>query len=162
MSERKKERLLSQARTFYAEGLCKREVAEAIGVSESTIHDWIRKDRGQGIDWDELRKERKRTSPEVVLGILERRFANLVAGGEAPAKEGEEKKEPPSEDRLLKLLRVIELYRGMKADVAVDLGALERFVRFCVRNLPPQQIAPVAEAVDAYMEHLKRKRAEQD
>ena len=158
-----KDKYLSWARELYAEGLCRGHVAEALGISPVTVRTWYRQDQAAGRSWDEARRERERCDPRTVLRKLRKRFADLVDRAEAEgqatnAAEGEGAAKPSdTEERLLKLARIIELCRQTQTDTALTLTALEGLVRFCLRTLSPTQIRPIRDAVEGYMLELKRK-----
>jgi len=144
MQTRLKERYVGWARRLYAEGLCRSHVAEALGVTFATVNGWYHQDEAAGRSWDEARRERERCDPLTVLHKLRRRFADLVEQGE-------------SEERLLKLARVIELCSQTQTDTAQVLSALEGLVEFCVRTLSPREIRPIRDAIEGFMLELKRK-----
>lgn len=156
MNEPKKDKLLSRARRLYADGLSLSEVAEALGVSRSTVSRWKRDERDRGRDWDEERRQRRMSRPDRVMNALDKRFGRMVA--ELESEGGDESVlKSRYEERLLKLLKVIDLYRDIQGDPAAALSVMEGFVRFCVRNFPEDKLEPIREAVESYLGHLKRK-----
>ncbi len=150
----KKRRMLHRARRLYARGLSMREVAAALGVSVGTVHRWSRSDAEQGRDWKQARRERDERRPGLVIERLENAFAQLLRHRNQQEAAG--KGEKRLEDRLLKLLRVIELYRETRDDTDARMTALEDFVAYCVEHVPPEEMQPIRGAVNRYIEHLKR------
>ena len=156
MKEAKKDKLLSSARRLYAEGLSISEVADALGTSNSTISRWKQDQKKRGRDWEEERRLRRLSRPERVMNALDKRFGRMVAEIESTGGD-ESVLKSRYEERLLKLLKVIDLYRDIQGDPAAALSVMEGFVRFCVRSFPEEKLEPIREAVESYLRHLKRK-----
>ena len=156
MNEPKKDKLLSSARRLYADGLSTSEVADALGTCQSTISRWKRSDKERGRDWEEEREQRRLCRPDHVMNALDKRFGRMVAEIESTGGD-ESVLKSRYEERLLKLLKVIDLYRDIQGDPAAALSVMEGFVRFCVRSFPEDKLEPIREAVESYLRHLKRK-----
>jgi len=150
----KKQKLLHRARRLYARGLHRCEIADALGVTTETIRRWEHYDADHGRDWDEARRSRDRRRPALVIERLENAFAQLLSHRKRQEEAGKGKKR--LEDRLLKLLRVIELYKKTRDDSQVYLDAMEDFVAYCVENVPPEDMEAIRSAVNRYIDHLKR------
>jgi len=150
----KKRKMLHRARRLYARGLSMREVAAALGVGLGTVQRWSRHDAEEGRDWKEARRERDDRRPGLVIERLENAFAQLLRHRNRQEDAGKGKKR--LEDRLLKLLRVIELYRKTRDDTDERMTALEGFVAYCVEHVAPEEMKPIRGAVNRYIEHLKR------
>jgi transcriptional regulator with XRE-family HTH domain len=153
MSKRRR-KYIHRARRLYARGLSRKEVAEAVGVAKSTVQRWARHDARQGRDWQDARRRCQQRRPTLIIERLEDCFARLLSHKEEQEQAGKGKKK--LEDRLLKLLRVIELYRKTRDDSETQLAALEDFVAFCVRQVPADDMEVIRGAVNSYIEHLKR------
>ena len=154
MKGEKKRKMLHRARRLYARGLSLREVAAALGVAHATVHRWAEDEAEKGRDWQQARRDREHRRPDLVIERLENAFAQLLRYRNEKQKAGEGKKR--LEDRLLKLLRVIELYKKTRNNTDARMTALEDFVAYCVENVPPEQMKPIRGAVNRYIEHLKR------
>ena len=150
----KRRKLIHRARRLYARGLSRREVGAALGVNRTTVQDWARYDAERGRDWQDARRRREQRRPGLIIDRLEDCFARLLSHKEEQENAGKGKKK--LEDRLLKLLRVIELYKKTREDGEMQLAALEDFVAFCVRQVPADDMEVIRGAVNSYIEHLKR------
>jgi len=147
----KRDRLIGRARELYAAGLTHDEVARALAVHPSTVNAWAAYDRGRDLDWEKAREERRRTRPGAVLRKLKARFARaLDASGQA---EGDAVAE--TEDRLLKLTRIIESYSKFSGGISARLRVMEEFADFCAAELDPERLAAVRAAMAAYLGRVK-------
>jgi transcriptional regulator with XRE-family HTH domain len=147
-----REEKIYRARELYADGLSQAEVADVLGVATNTVQRWSAED---DVDWGALRKERAGTRPHAVLRTLKRRFARLAV----EAREASSGGRRVPEDRLLKILKVIDKYTDLTAGVAGRLEAIEDFLRFCVDRLPEEEVSPVRGAVRRYVNHIRRENA---
>ncbi len=149
MPDTEKERLLDEARSLYADGIPKLQVAEILGIRAETVRRWARVDNTLGQSWDHERDERQKGSPAVIIRNLEDRLAGLLKTGKA------EKQEELCDEKSLKILKILEAYKKLIPDIAAQLSTLEEFARFCVQKLPAEQIVAIRKALNQYMLHLK-------
>lgn len=141
-----------QARALYAGGATIAQVADALGVSPTTVSRWKARDQAAGVSWEQRRAERRRKDPHALLNILEARREELA------------ERDPKEDygayaDALHKLQRVIASVRAEFKDVSTALGVLEDFAGFCGDGLPAQDLAVVRRATESYLDHLKRETA---
>ena len=149
MPDTEKNEFLDEARSLYADGILKPQVAEILGIRAETIRRWARVDKARGQSWDVERDKRQKANPAFIIRSLEDRLAGMLKTGK------NETKDELCDDKLLKILKILEAYKKLMPDVAAQLSTLEEFARFCVQKLPAGQIVAVRKALNRYMQHLK-------
>lgn len=142
----------ARARALYVEGAGLSEIARALNLCQNTPGRWKKSDRAQGISWEMLRQDRINGAPSAVLRRLEDRLAELVHQGLSGDPD-----DAPSEERLLKLVRIIEGYKKLAGSISTHLSVMGTFARFCAGQLEREEIAVVRKAVELYLDDLKRK-----
>ena len=184
-SRRQQERV-RKARRLYVQGMDRDAIARTLGVSKGAVSLWQNRDQKAGVSWDEQRECAHAHKPEAILGLLEGRLADLVIEGppKPPSRPAGGAKDKASESetsasaatqnasdnkdckaykeckeyeaRLLNMIKVIQGYRDTAGEPALQMRALERFAEFCASELTPEQVAAVREAVERFIEHLRR------
>ncbi|MCD6416729.1 MAG: helix-turn-helix domain-containing protein [Planctomycetes bacterium] len=157
MGTSRREELVPQARALRAEGVSKRGIAAALGVSFRTVQRWASQDAAAGLPWmgDTAPPDTSLDRPDLTLKErlrrkLQRRLEQLVDGAE------EDMKDQKSEDRMLKLCRILEYLDEDEDDPRAQLVAMERFAEFCVQNLSEAEMGPVRKATWLFLEELRR------
>ena len=138
-----------QARALYAQGAKVDEIADALGKTPKTIYRWRALDKKAGHGWDQLRQERTRVDPHVLLGLLEDRRYAIAAQTEGKIDTG------AWADALYKIERVIDSIRKRIGDIGTQLAVLAEFAEYCMGHLTDDDMAVVRRAVSRYMEHLR-------
>jgi len=152
MVSKKKRSLIGPARDLYARGETTNEIAHILGVHPGTVRNWANGDRNTDNDWDRLRDEHRKMRPELILRRLKLRFALALQGKTG---EGENATDANLEDRMLKLIRIIEGYRNTVGDVSPRLAVMEEFAAFCAGNLGESDVHTVRNAVNRFLGHVK-------
>lgn len=168
MARTQKDTLLPEARALYAEGVSKRTIAAALGVSASTVRRWAREDAAAGDGWSREPGQKPAEVPVPRLpqdrapdgSLADRLCRRLEARLERLVEEnGDDVASSRLEDHMLKICKLLELLRSNTGDLQGQLTAMKSFAAFCVRNLPEEQMAPVRRAVRLFLDELRRDNA---
>jgi len=140
----------AQARALFAQGRSEVQIAEAIGVSVSTISRWRTRDTKMLRPWTALRDERRLRDPTAVLATLERKFL-AVAEGELPL--------GAKVDALYKLNRIIESMRSRVGDLSTVLAVFTGFAEWAGAHAAEKDMPVLLRLVEGYLSALKRRSA---
>ena len=151
MSRPHSPRTVSRARALFAEGISYAEISRTLGVHVNTVIYWAQRDAKRGVPWHTLRTQRLAGSTLTLQRELVDHIAELLHQPEASSET------PMSEERIVKMLRALEGYRKLDADLSACLATMQSFAEFCTANLSPETIACIRDAVEAYLDDLKRK-----
>ena len=144
-----KEDRVPEARALYAAGTTKAVIAKSLGVARSTVTHWSKQDAAAGRPWE-------RDAGPVPRGrlraLLEERLADLAKQDDAT----DAKAAAASEDRMLKICRVLDYLDSGSDDLDSCFDAMERFGAFCVRSLSEADMVPVRKAITQFLDELRR------
>jgi len=156
ISQSQREARRARARAMYAEGLCRAEIARLLGVREQVVRTWARRDLQRGVSWEAERQQEEMMRPERQLRLLERRFGRLLMELERADAQGASEDRPGLESRLQKMSQILNGYRKSAPLVSLQIGALEEFAQFCITHLPREHLVPVRDAVQKFLDHLRK------
>jgi transposase-like protein len=168
MAKSLRSRLFPQAQALIAEGVPRGVIAKSLDVNPSTLRRWVRESRGAVSTPAALAGAVPAERPDSVAPIgraeggaapssdssadqlsrkIEERLARLIETGDNDAK---------TEDRMLKLCKVLECLRADEDDLDAQLAAMRKFARFCVRTLCEEEMTPIRKAVRLFLDELQR------
>ncbi len=149
MARSEREDKAPEARALYAAGATKAVITKSLDVARSTITHWSKQDAAAGRPWERDAEPMERGR---LRALLEQRLADLAKQDDGT----DAKAAAASEDRMLKICRVLDHLQdeGSQLDALVD--ATLRFAKFCRRNLSEDEMGPVRKAVRLFVEHLKK------
>jgi len=154
-ASRKQQERVRRARELYVQGMDRDAIAHLLGVSKGAVSLWQNREQKAGVSWDEQREHERARRPEAVLKMLEERLAQMAVNN-PPAPDAKESVVKAYEAKLHTMIKVIQGYRDTAGEPALQMRALECFAEFCASELTPEQVAAVREAVERFIEHLRR------
>lgn len=138
--------LQSRARGLYAQGATLDEIADLVERSVRTVERWRSADADAGLDWDQLRDDRRRLDPTAYLATLLTWRSTLTQGGKPDA---------GVIDALYKIQRIIDKVREEAGDISTILAVQDRFARWAVDNLSPKDLATARRFVADFTADLR-------
>jgi len=152
----KRDRLLWSARDLYACGLSYAAIARRLKVCKRTIENWAVRDRQEGLCWADERERLRDPAPEHLIRLLRARCLQMIVG-EGPDVPDDAEARGRYEKRLHTMVRLIKDCQKSGGEITAGLLALEEFARFCVDNLPEDDLAVARRVMDLYLDHLRGK-----
>lgn len=150
MSKRHSASTISRARALFADGVSMAEISRSLGVHHNTVKYWARRDRKAGAPWSQLRRQRLAGSTRPLQREIADRATELLHDPDAPPDAH------LTEERILKILKILEGCRKLDVDISGHLEALGDFAKFCARSLDPDDIPVIRNAVELYLDQMKR------
>ncbi len=138
-----------EARALYAAGATKAVIARSLDVARSTITHWSKQDADAGRPWERDAEPMQRGR---LRALLEQRLADLAKQDDGT----DAKAAAASEDRMLKICRVLDHLDDESDDLDSCFNAMERFGGFCVRNLSEADMDRVRRAITLFLDELRR------
>jgi len=127
------------------EGRTIAEIAEAVGVSKTTVGRW-----SKAGDWADKRRRRQAENPDAGLDKLKETRRNILESWPA-------KPDPAEVDALYKLDLLITREEERHGGPSEALRVMEAFAAFVAASLAADDAAIVARAVEDYLTEVRRR-----